>query len=110
MQRAVERSRSFLDQQADGITNLMAARVETVAANVRTLGRQLAEDDLTNATAGFVDQAAAFLDDVARYLRSADGQRLFDDAENLASRYPVLAAGAGFAAGVIVARFIKARE
>ena len=58
--------------------------------------------------AALVEGVSRRADDLGRYLRSADADRILDDAERVARRNPWLTALAGAAAGFAASRFLKA--
>lgn len=58
--------------------------------------------------AQLAEQVAAQADRLGRYLRDSDGETILRDVEDFARRQPWLVAGVGFAAGLGVARLLKA--
>jgi hypothetical protein len=107
VEATLKQSRTFLDQQADALTSMLGARVGTVAEELRRTGSSLAESEAGGPTGNLVGQGADRLDRIAEYLRGADGERLIADAEQFASRNPVMAAGAAFVIGMSLSRFFK---
>ena len=57
--------------------------------------------------ATLAEQGADMVDRVGAYFGQADGQRLLGDAEALARRNPLVAAGAAYVAGLSLSRFLK---
>ena len=63
---------------------------------------------LKEALEGIFDSAAEGLDDLAGSIESRSFNELYEDAEAFARRSPVAVAVATFAAGLLLARFVKA--
>ena len=108
VQQAVAQSRTFFDRQADAVTTMLAQRVSSVAAELRSTSDRLSENQSAGVAGGLVLQAADYAERVASYLRAADGERLLADAEQLTERNPVLATGIAAVLGLSAARFFKA--
>lgn len=106
-EQAVQQSRTFLDRQADALTSKLAERVTAVSGDLRAIGDQLTDSQSGIPTSQFAGQAADYTDRIAQYLRDANGERLLTDAEELAERNPILAAGVAVVAGLMAARFLK---
>lgn len=106
-EQAARVSRTLLDRTISGVGSMAADRITVFADDLRRIGRTLADSDTTGASAGLADQAASAADGITRYLRSADSQRLFSDADELARRNPAVAASTAFLLGLSVARFLK---
>jgi hypothetical protein len=108
VEQAVQQSRTFFDRQTDTWTTMLGERVTSIAADLRSMREQVAQNETASPAAGLIDQAAGYADQTAAYLRDADGERLLADAERLARSNPVLAAGVAALLGLSVARFVKA--
>lgn len=106
-EQAVQQSRTFLDRQAYALTSKLAERVTAVSGDLRAIGDQLTDSQSGIPTSQFAGQAADYTDRIAQYLRDANGERLLTDAEELAERNPILAAGVAVVAGLMAARFLK---
>ena len=107
MQQALQQSRTFFDHQADHVTTLMGNRVGSVAEGLRRVTTQLTDETNGDPTGGLIDRAAGYADAIAKYLHDTDGERLLADAEKLAERNPILAAGTALLVGLTVSRFFK---
>ena len=86
-----------------------AKRIHTVGWAVQK-GAGLLHAGKADAVAGYVDLAAQAADQASNYLEANDLARIADDLAKLARRYPAVAAGGLFLAGVALGRFIKAGE
>lgn len=78
-----------------------------LAVTVRRVGEPLGEDPPLETLGGYVDQAAAGLERAARGLRERDVSELADELRRMARRRPAAFAAAGFAVGLVAARFWK---
>jgi hypothetical protein len=92
----------------DNVTSVAGNRMARLARDVRSIERTLAENDAAAPAVGLVHQAADLLERASQYLKSADGGRLLDDAQQLARRNPRIAAGAALVLGFGLGRFVKA--
>jgi hypothetical protein len=92
-----------VDRRTTQLGNVIGGHVSTL----RDMSDSL-RDQGQDATAQLVDLAAERLNRVSTYLTATDGDRIIHDIENVARRQPMIAAAAGFAAGVAAARLLKA--
>ncbi|MCE4223753.1 hypothetical protein HCU64_08330 [Methylobacterium sp. C25] len=108
---AVERGRGFAAAARSHALNFAESRKGEAARSVSDIADTLRDngkafDDRPNVKA-FFDSAAEGLDDLAGSIKSRSFNELYEDAEAFARRSPVAVAVATFAAGLLVARFIK---
>lgn len=97
---ARQHAQSFADER-----KAQAARsVADVAHSLRDSGRTF--DDRPNVKA-FFESAADGLEDLAGTIEARSFSEFFDEAESYARRAPVTVAMATFAAGFLLARFVK---
>jgi hypothetical protein len=102
MGQVQDQLRSQVDDQA---TNL-GQSLGHIAAAVAQTGEHLRESDQLGLSR-YAEDAAHFVDDAAKYLRSADLDRLVTDAEDLARRRPALFLGGLFLIGLAAGRFLR---
>jgi hypothetical protein len=81
-------------------------RLGEVAETMRRVAKPLREERYT-VLGTYAERAADRLDRAARDLRHRDVDDLADDVRSVARRRPVAFVAAGFAAGVLAARFLK---
>lgn len=86
-----------------------AARVERLGAVFGQAARALRAGRIDKA-AEYAEAAAGGIESSARYLRESDLPQMLDDVADLARQYPMLFLGGMFAAGLGVARFVKAAD
>lgn len=82
----------------------------SVADGIRQFSGSLNQGEpnpLTEYSAKYAETAAAKVEDVARYLETADLQTVSRDVESFARRNPAVFVGGAFALGIILARFMK---
>ena len=79
---------------------LSAMRCGTLAEELRSQGNDL--------TAALTEQVAVRAERLGRYLRETDGRQILDDVQGFAREQPWLVAALGLAAGVALARLLKA--
>src|SRR5688572_2017311 len=103
---ARDRAASSLDESKGRV----AEQIGAVAHAFRQAGDQLRNQGQGQRIAGLTDAMARQADQVADYLRRADGNVLRQDVERLARRQPALVLGGAFVAGLIGARFLKSSE
>lgn len=120
--RGVEsESQSHSEEDAQGLLDMVRGRavselnarkddvsrtLETVARTVRRVGEPL-RDLPYGAPARYAEGAASGLERAAAGLRERDASELPDDMRELARRQPAAFVAAGFAVGVLAARFMK---
>jgi hypothetical protein len=105
-QRAQEQAKSTLNSQK---TNA-AQDLGTVAEVFRETGQQLREREhyaMADTVAQYTEKLADQVDHFSQQLRNKDIEELIYDVGNMARRQPALFLGGAFAAGILVARFLK---
>lgn len=100
--KARERTKSLIDKQRGSASETLS----NVAAALHQTARQL-ESQQQGAVARYADRAAQSVDRLSGYLTQKDADQLINDAERLVRRRPGLFLGGAFAAGFILARFLK---
>jgi ElaB/YqjD/DUF883 family membrane-anchored ribosome-binding protein len=105
-QQMRERGRSMLQERVDQRSSQAGQQVHSTAQSLRKVSEQLRNDG-QDAPARFAEQVAERGDRVAGYLRTADGEQMMRDAENLARRNPWAVVVGGVAIGFIASRFLK---
>ena len=106
-QNAVNQGKSFLSKQLDARSSAIGEQIGSLAQDLRSVGDQLRESGTGGGAAGYVDQGAELIDNVARYLKDADGERLIGDLEHVARQQPLAVAGAALLLGFAASRFLK---
>lgn len=101
---ARHRAQSFVEGRKSGA----ADRVGRVAGALLQAAHSLEEEQ--EPLGRYAVSAARSIDDVARYIREADIERLAGDAEAFARRHPTVFIGGAFVAGLVLARFLKSTE
>jgi hypothetical protein len=105
-QRAQEQAKSTLNSQK---TNA-AQDLGTVAEVFRETGQQLREREhyaMADTVAQYTEKLADQVDRFSQQLRDKDIDEIIYDVGNMARRQPAIFLGAAFAAGILLARFIK---
>ena len=97
-------ARSHAQSFAEGRKSEAARSVADLAQSIRDSGRTF--DDRPNIRA-FFDSAAEGLDDLAGTIEKRSFGEFYEEAEAFARRSPVAVAAATFAAGFLLARFVK---
>lgn len=97
-----ERATTQLATQKDRATE----GIDTLAHAVRQTTDRL-RDEQHETAAQYVERAAEQLERLSTGLRQKDVNELLQDAQRLARRRPALLIGGSFAAGLLVARFLK---
>ena len=97
-------ARSHAVSFAEGRKSEAARSVSDIAGSLRDSGRTF--DDRPNVKA-FFDSAAEGLDDLAGTIENRSFGEFYEHAEAFARRSPVTVAVAPFAAGLLLARFVK---
>lgn len=108
---AVERGRGFAGAARVHALNFAESRKSEAARSVSDLAHSLRDsgktfDDRPNIKA-FFDSAAEGLDDLAGSIETRSFGEFYEEAEAFARRSPVTVAVATFAAGFLLARFVK---
>jgi hypothetical protein len=103
----------IMDRVRDRVTTELNVRkerasevLEDLAGTVRHVAEPLREGALAS-LAGYTDEAANRLGDIAAGMRERDVTELADDLRGVARRSPAAFAAVGFAAGLLAARFLK---
>ena len=96
-----------LREQLDRRSTETGDQMLSVGDALRRSSEQLRAEG-NSAPAALVEGVSRRADDLGRYLRSADADRILDDAERVARRNPWLTALAASAAGFAASRFVKA--
>jgi len=94
-------------QQVDTRSTQAGEQVGSVGEAMRDMGEQLRSQG-NDLPAQLAQQAADRAEQLGRYLRDADADRILSDVEDFGRRQPWVMAAAGLALGVAAARFIKA--
>jgi hypothetical protein len=82
----------------------------TVASAFRETGEHLRGHDqgtMANTMGQYTDKLAEQIDRFAQQLRQKDVNELISDVENMARQQPAIFLGSAFAAGILLARFLK---
>ena len=103
--RLTDRFKEDGRQQIESRKRAVADRIDEVAS---ALGRASQQLDKQPTLAGYADQIAGSVGNLAARLRQGDIEHLVDDARQSARRHPELFILGGFAVGVALARFLKA--
>jgi hypothetical protein len=108
---AVQRGRQFVDTARHQATDYVDRRKNDAAQSVADLAGALREamrsfEDRPNIRA-FADNAADGLDQLAGTIRQRSFAEIFDEMESVMRRRPLAAGAVTFAAGFVLARFIK---
>ena len=108
---AARRSRGFAAAARAHALDYADSRKSDAADSVAGLAHSLRDsgktfDDRPNIKA-FFDSAADGLDDLATTIEQRGFQEFYEEAEAFARRSPVAVAAASFAAGLLLARFVK---
>jgi hypothetical protein len=102
VERVRERADAQLRTQKDKATD----GIGTIARAIRGTTQELREQQ-HDTLAQYVDRAADELERLSSRLKNKDVGNLFQDAQKLARRQPVVFVGAAFAIGLLGARFLK---
>src|ERR687884_343498 len=94
-------------QQAKDTVKEQAQQVASVSDAMRSMGEQLRSQG-SDMPAQLVHQVANQTEQLGRYLRDSDADRILRDVEDFGRRQPWVVAAAGLALGVAAARFLKA--
>lgn len=96
-----------LAEQVDRRSSELGEKVASAAGAVRDVGKQLREQDrpgVAKLTEGVADR----VEGIGGYLASRSPDQLVSDIKDLATREPLVFAGACFALGMFAARVVKA--
>lgn len=108
---AAERGRGFAAAARTHALSFAESRKSEAASSVAGFAHSLRDsgrtfEDRPNIKA-FFDSAAEGLDDLADTIEQRGFQEFYEEAENFARRSPIAVAAASFAAGLLLARFVK---
>jgi hypothetical protein len=104
---AQETARGRLRDQVDQRSTQAGERLAGTAADVRSVAEELRRQG-KDTPASMVEQAAGQADRAADYLKTASGDRILRDVEDLARSKPWAVAAGGLALGFAASRFLKA--
>lgn len=105
----LQRSQTMIGQAVDRGTGMLADRVEHYVNVARDVGGVLRERG-EPAAADFVETLSRRANDVARYLRTSDGTRIWSDAQDFARSRQWLLTGVGFVGGLAIARAVRSTQ
>jgi sporulation protein YlmC with PRC-barrel domain len=94
-------------QQVDARSTQVGEQVDSVSQAMRGMGDQLRNQG-NDLPAQLAHQAAGKAEELGRYLREADADRILGDVEDFGRRQPWVMVAAGVALGIAAARFLKA--
>jgi hypothetical protein len=104
---AQEKARGRFRDQVDQRSTQAGERLSGTAADVRSVAEELRRQG-KDTPARMVEQAAGQADRAADYLKTASGDRILRDVEDLARSKPWAVAAGGLALGFAASRFLKA--
>jgi YHS domain-containing protein/ElaB/YqjD/DUF883 family membrane-anchored ribosome-binding protein len=104
--RASSRARSRIQSVITDRKDKAAERIGTVSSAFRTVSQQL-RDQNQEAIARYAERTADNVDQVSAYLQQHDAEQILNEAEDFVRRRPALLIGSAFAAGFLMARFLK---
>ncbi|MFC3687225.1 hypothetical protein [Aquipuribacter hungaricus] len=93
--------------QVDSRTTQAGDLVQNKAEGLHQMSDQL-RDKGQDAFAGVADRVASYTEDLAKYLRDADADKLLNDVERAARQQPWAVAAGGLLLGFAASRFVKA--
>jgi ElaB/YqjD/DUF883 family membrane-anchored ribosome-binding protein len=103
---AVEKGRGALSGQLDTRSTQLGEQIGSTSQMLRQVASQ-ARQEGNDQHARIAEKAAERTDRLSSFLTEADGEQLLSEAEEFARRQPWVLAGAGFLAGVLLARAMK---
>ena len=104
---ALGQARGQLRDQVDQRSTQAGERVDTTAADVRSIAEELRQQG-KDTPARMVDQVAGQVERFGDYLKGASGDRILRDVEGFARSKPWLVAAGGLALGFVASRVLKA--
>ncbi len=107
--RTPSRARSKIQSIISDRKNKAVESIGVVSDAFRTVSQRL-RDQNQETIARYADTAAANVDRFSGYLRQHDADYIINEAENFIRRRPVLVVGGAFAAGFLMARFLKSSK
>src|SRR5436190_9063820 len=102
-----EHGRGIVREQLSQRSTQLGGQVESLSQTLRRVAEQ-SRTEGNDQQARLAEQAAGRGERLSAYLTRADGQQMLAEAEDFARRQPWVIAGAGLAAGMVVARALKA--
>jgi hypothetical protein len=96
-----------VSDEVDERSTTMGQQAGQVSQAVRDMSAQLSSQG-NDLPARAADELASRVEQLARYLRESDGERIMNDLEEFGRRQPLIVAAVGLAAGVAAARLLKA--
>lgn len=106
-QGVAEQAKSAASDQVDSRSTQLGDTVGDKASEVRSLGDSMHEQG-NDTVAKVVDQVATYTEQIADYLRNADGGSLTSDLERMARKQPWAVSLGGLALGFAASRVIRA--
>lgn len=107
VQQATSSAQDKMREQVDTRSTEAGHQVDSVAEAMRKASEHLSGQG-NELPAKVAEQAAQRAEQLGRYLRESDADRILGDLEDFGRRQPWIVAGAGLAVGVVGARFLKA--
>ncbi len=104
--RLVERMRGRISNEVNARKNRVTENLDQMAEAVRRIGEPLQGRPFGD-LAQYTESAATRLEQIAGALRERDMRDLAGDVREFGRRRPAMLVAAGFAAGVLAARFLK---
>lgn len=105
-QNLIERAQTQASAKVNEARSEAAQTLSTLASTLHQSGSQL-KSEQQNLAGDYLERAADGIERVASYLQNADAGEVVANIEAFARRRPELFIGSAFAAGLIVARFLK---
>ena len=84
-----------------------AGRIESLADAVRHTAQRITDEDDDALVGQLAEEAAERIHGASEYMRSHELRDVIDDVEDLARRHPLIFCAGAFAAGALLARFLK---
>ncbi len=107
VQQATGPMQDRVRQQVDTRSTEAGHQVDSIAEAMRKASEHLSGQG-NELPAKAAEQAAQRAEQLGRYLRESDPDRILGDVEDFARKQPLVVAAAGLAIGVAAARFLKA--
>jgi YHS domain-containing protein/ElaB/YqjD/DUF883 family membrane-anchored ribosome-binding protein len=107
--RATSRARSKVQSMISEQKGKAAERISSVSNAFRSVSQQLRDQDQA-AIAQYADRAANSVDRFSGYLREHDAEEIINEAEHYVRQRPAWMIGGAFAAGFLMARFLKSSK
>ncbi len=105
--QVADQAKGFVSQQVDQRSTDLGNQLSTHVDSLRAVGNGLRSQG-QETPAKLAEVLAERAEGVAQYLKSANGDRVLRDIENMGRRQPWLALTAGVALGFVASRFLKA--